>query len=44
MTLARFRDRELVVTTKPDLTPVTEADRAVEQAIRRAIAEARPEH
>ncbi|HEX2048253.1 MAG TPA: histidinol-phosphatase [Acidimicrobiales bacterium] len=44
MTLARFRDRELVVTTKPDLTPVTEADRAVEQALRDRIAAARPGH
>ncbi len=44
MTLARFRDRELVVTTKPDLTPVTEADRSVERAIRDRIAIARPGH
>ncbi len=44
MTLARFRDRELVVTTKPDLTPVTEADRAVEQALRARISAARPDH
>ena len=44
MTLARFRDRELVVVTKPDLTPVTEADRSVEQALRERIARARPQH
>lgn len=44
MTLARFRDRELVVTTKPDLTPVTEADRTVEQALRERITAARPGH
>ena len=44
MTLARFRDRSLVVTTKPDLTPVTEVDRAVEQALRERIAAARPGH
>ena len=44
ITLARFRDRDLVVSTKPDLTPVTEADRAVEQAIRDGIARARPDH
>ena len=44
MTLARFRDRELVVTTKPDLTPVTEADRTVEQALRERITAARPAH
>ena len=44
MTLARFRDRDLVVSTKPDLTPVTEADRTVEQAIRAGIARSRPDH
>ena len=44
MTLARFRDRDLVVSTKPDLTPVTEADRTVEKAIRAGIARARPDH
>ena len=44
MTLARFRDRELEVVTKPDLTPVTEADRGVEQALREQIARARPAH
>ena len=32
--MARFRSDDLVVETKPDLTPVTDADRAVEQAIR----------
>jgi histidinol-phosphatase len=31
-----------VVETKPDLTPVTEADRAVEAALRARLAEARP--
>jgi histidinol-phosphatase len=44
LTLARFRDRTLVVATKPDLTPVTEADRTVEQALRAGIAQARPGH
>jgi histidinol-phosphatase len=44
MTLARFRAADLVVATKPDLTPVTEADRAVEQAIRERLAQARPDH
>jgi histidinol-phosphatase len=41
MTMARFRDLDLVVTTKPDLTPVTEADRNVEEAIRAGITRAR---
>ena len=44
MTLARFRDVDLVVTTKPDLTPVTEADRSVEHALRERIAAERPDH
>jgi histidinol-phosphatase len=34
VTLARFRTLDLRVETKPDLTPVTEADRAAERAIR----------
>jgi histidinol-phosphatase len=34
ITLARFRAADLHVDTKPDLTPVSEADRAAEQAIR----------
>ena len=34
---------ELAVERKPDLTPVTEADRAVEAELRRVLAEARPE-
>jgi histidinol-phosphatase len=32
--LARFRARDLVVETKPDRTPVTEADREVERELR----------
>lgn len=44
MTLARFRATDLAVSTKPDLTPVTDADRDVEQAIREQLARARPGH
>jgi histidinol-phosphatase len=40
--LARFRAHDLVVETKPDLTPVTEADRAVEERLRELIGKARP--
>jgi histidinol-phosphatase len=40
--MGRFRASDLVVETKPDLTPVTEADRAVEEMIRARLAEARP--
>jgi histidinol-phosphatase len=44
ITLERFRAADLAIETKPDLTPVTEADRAVEQALRKRIAEERPGH
>jgi histidinol-phosphatase len=43
LSLARYRADDLVVDTKPDLTPVTEADRAVEQALRILLAEHRPQ-
>jgi histidinol-phosphatase len=43
LSLPRFRALDLVVETKPDLTPVTEADRAVEREIRKLLAEARPD-
>ncbi|MEA2197470.1 MAG: histidinol-phosphatase [Solirubrobacteraceae bacterium] len=43
ITVARFRAEDLVIETKPDLTPVTEADRNVEHLIRDRLAEARPE-
>lgn len=43
ITLARFRARDLVVHTKPDSTPVTEADQAVEDALRSTLARARPD-
>jgi histidinol-phosphatase len=42
LTMERFRADDLVVETKPDMTPVTEADRAVERALRDRIAAARP--
>jgi histidinol-phosphatase len=37
ISLDRYQAQDLVVTTKPDSTPVTDADRAVETAIREAI-------
>jgi histidinol-phosphatase len=43
MTLGRFRAEDLLVESKPDLTPVTEADRAVERAIRDGLSQARPD-
>ena len=42
ISLARFRAVDLVVETKPDLTPVSDADRAVEEAIRAELAARRP--
>ena len=42
VSLARFRAVDLDVQTKPDRTPVTEADLAVERAIRDRLADARP--
>jgi histidinol-phosphatase len=42
ITLPRFRALDLAVETKPDLTPVTEADRAAEVALRERIRQARP--
>lgn len=42
ITLSRFRAEDLQVETKPDLTPVTEADRAVELELRRRLAAVRP--
>jgi histidinol-phosphatase len=42
ISLGRFRDRDLHVETKPDRSPVTEADLAVERAIRDALATERP--
>ena len=42
LSLQRFRAGDLAVTTKPDRTPVTDADQAIEQALRAAIRDARP--
>ena len=39
---SRFKALDLHVMTKPDLTPVTDADRAVEESIRRTLSRARP--
>ena len=42
ITMASFLDRDLQVDTKPDLTPVSAADRAVEKALREQIAASNP--
>lgn len=41
-TMERFKALDLKVETKPDLTPVTDADRAAEEAIRGQLARSRP--
>jgi histidinol-phosphatase len=43
ITTARFRADDLVVDRKPDRSPVTDADTAVEDAIRTLLASARPD-
>jgi len=42
ITRARYRAADLVVETKPDLTPVSEADTAVERTLRDRLAGVRP--
>jgi histidinol-phosphatase len=42
LTMARFRALDLRVERKPDLTPVTEADKGVERALRDRLARERP--
>ncbi|GGQ01526.1 histidinol-phosphatase [Streptosporangium pseudovulgare] len=42
LTLRRFRAVDLRVETKPDLTPVSDADQAVEESIRSTLRRARP--
>lgn len=42
ITMARFGSLDLRISTKPDLTPVTDADEAVEAAVRDVLAAQRP--
>lgn len=42
VTLPRFGAADVVVETKPDLTPVTEIDRAAERAVREHLGRVRP--
>ena len=42
LTTSRFKAQDLHVRTKPDLTPVTDADTSVEEGIRRTLSRARP--
>ncbi len=41
LSVDRYQSLDLRVDTKPDLTPVTDADRAVEESIRRTLSRAR---
>jgi histidinol-phosphatase len=43
LTMERFGALDLRVETKPDLTPVTDADRGAEEALRAALSQARPD-
>src|ERR1700734_4188637 len=43
VTLARFGAVDLQVDTKPDLTPVSDADHAVETGLRETLARVRPD-
>ena len=42
ISMRHFRSRTLVVHTKPDLTPVSDADREVEDALRARVDAERP--
>ena len=42
--LPRYRARDFSIETKPDETPVTEADREAEAAIKRVLRASFPEH
>jgi histidinol-phosphatase len=42
LAMSRYRALDLNIETKPDFTPVTEADRAVETALREVLATERP--
>ncbi len=43
ITASRYQSLDLVITTKPDNTPVTDADKATEKAIREILTRQRPE-
>jgi histidinol-phosphatase len=43
LSMSRYRSLDLRIETKPDFTPVTEADKSVEQALRELLAAQRPD-
>ena len=42
LTMSRFRAQDLMVETKPDTTPVTDADRGAEEVVRSQLSRTRP--
>ena len=42
LSMAKYRSSELVIETKPDLTPVTDADKGIEFMIRDVLSQERP--
>jgi histidinol-phosphatase len=44
ISMERFRAHDLKIDAKPDLSPVTEADRAIERLARERLASERPDH
>ena len=42
ISMARYQSQDLVITTKPDNTPVTDADKATEKVLREILAKERP--
>ncbi len=42
LTMSRFKARDLTVTTKPDLSPVSDADRSAEELVRSQLRRTRP--
>jgi len=42
LTMSRYKALDLHVVNKPDLTPVSDADKSVEEGIRRSLSRARP--
>jgi histidinol-phosphatase len=42
LSMAKYRSSELVIETKPDLTPVTDADKGIEFMIRDILSQERP--
>lgn len=43
VSMSRYGSSDLQVTTKPDMTPVSDADRSVERRLRERLAQARPD-